>query len=151
MCFITLFHFSCIYDYFSTKIDYKESMIRLLLDYKWVMLWAVIVILLCCMPGQNFEKVPSYPGMDKLVHAGMFFVFCTLIYNGVLVQFKGRPTKWVPVLVVSILGLLFALLTEALQLYIFTYRSGDWWDLFADSVGIGMAGFAYLLFYVRRK
>lgn len=126
-------------------------MIRILLDYKWVVLWAIVVIVLCCMPGQSFNQVPSYPGLDKLVHTGMFFVFCALIYNGILVQFKGRPSKWIPVFIVSILGILFGLLTEALQYYIFTYRSGDWWDLFADCVGIGMSGFAYLLFYVKRN
>jgi len=110
-----------------------------------------IVIVLCTLPGNNFDAVPAYPGMDKLVHCGMFFVFCTLLYNGVIQQFHGKPTRWLPIFVVSILGFLFAGLTELLQLYIFTYRSGDWWDLFADSIGIGMAGFAYLLNYVNRR
>lgn len=126
-------------------------MIKILLDYKWCLIWAIIVIVLCTLPGNNFDTVPSYPGMDKLVHAGMFFVFCTLLYNGVIQQFRGKPTRWIPIFVVSFLGFSFAGLTELLQLYIFTYRSGDWWDLFADSVGIGMAGFAYLLNYVNRR
>lgn len=126
-------------------------MIRLILDYKWSILWAIVVIILCTLPNNNFDKVPSYPGMDKLVHMGMFFVFCTLLYNGVITQYKGRPSMWPPVIIVSFLGMLFAGFTELLQLYIFTYRSGDWWDLFADTVGIGMAGFAYLLFYVNRR
>jgi hypothetical protein len=30
-------------------------------------------------------------------------------------------------------------------LYIFTWRSGEWNDLFADSVGAGMATFSTLL------
>lgn len=126
-------------------------MIKILLDYKWCFIWAIIVIVLCILPGNDFDKVPTYPGMDKLVHCGMFFVFCTLLYNGVIQQFHGKPTRWLPIVVVSILGFLFAGLTELLQLYVFTYRSGDWWDLFADSIGIGMAGFAYLLNYVNRR
>jgi VanZ family protein len=126
-------------------------MIKILLDYKWCFIWAIIVIVLCTLPGNDFDKVPTYPGMDKLVHCGMFFVFCTLLYNGVIQQFHGKPTRWLPIVVVSILGFLFAGLTELLQLYVFTYRSGDWWDLFADSIGIGMAGFAYLLNYVNRR
>ncbi|WP_286589297.1 VanZ family protein [Sphingobacterium sp. N143] len=126
-------------------------MIKILLDYKWCFIWAIIVIILCTLPGNNFDGVPAYPGMDKLVHCGMFFVFCTLMYNGVIQQFSGKPTKWIPIFVVTIMGFLFAGLTELLQLYIFTYRSGDWWDLFADSVGIGMAGFAYLLNYVNNR
>lgn len=126
-------------------------MIKILLDYKWCFIWATIVIVLCALPGNNFDAVPSYPGMDKLVHCGMFFVFCTLMYNGVIQQFNGNPTRWLPVFIVSIAGFVFAGITELLQLYIFTYRSGDWWDLFADSIGIGMAGFAYLLNYVKRR
>ena len=126
-------------------------MLKVIKSYIWVILWTAVVIYLVCAPGEEFEKVPSYPGMDKIVHMGMFFIFSTLSYNGTLNYFGLRTTRWVPIIVVSIIGFIFALITEALQYYIFTYRSGDWWDIFADTVGIGMSGFAYLLYFRNKK
>jgi VanZ family protein len=44
----------------------------------------------------------------------------------------------------------FAFGTEGLQLYLSSDREADWWDIFADYVGIGMGVFSYLLLHQRR-
>jgi glycopeptide antibiotics resistance protein len=36
---------------------------------------------------------------------------------------------------------------EVLQLEIFTYRSAEWWDLFADMTGVGMGIFGYIFLH----
>ncbi|MEN5378918.1 VanZ family protein [Sphingobacterium kitahiroshimense] len=126
-------------------------MVKIVLDYKWCFIWALVVIILCTLPSNNFEGAPSYPGMDKIIHCGLFFIFCTLMYHGVIQQFCGKAKRWWPVFIVSFMSFLFAGATELIQFLFFTSRSGDWFDLFADAIGIGMAGFAYLLTYVNRK
>ncbi|MBK7311155.1 MAG: VanZ family protein [Sphingobacteriaceae bacterium] len=45
-------------------------------------IWALIILGLCSMPGQH---IPSFNflemlAFDKWVHAGMFFVLCSLIF-----------------------------------------------------------------------
>jgi len=120
---------------------------KLVLSYIWAILWMILVVTLCILPPQEFDKAPSYPGMDKLVHTGFFFVFSVLIYSGTIRLDNIRFSKWTASVLVIGLSLVLALLTEGLQEFIFTYRSGDLWDIFADAVGTGMAIFAYLLLY----
>ncbi|QJD96469.1 VanZ family protein [Mucilaginibacter robiniae] len=84
-----------------------------------------------------------FPGFDKLVHCGFFFVFATLACNGVIRR-KGAQTilNAISIVVISI-G--FGAMIEIMQKFIFTWRDGDWGDLFADSTGAAMAVFAILV------
>jgi len=84
-----------------------------------------------------------FEGFDKMVHCGLFFVFTTLVINGIIRQ-KGN-LGWLNAVIVLVIAIVFGALIELLQLYIFTWRSGDWNDLFADSVGAGMATFGSVL------
>lgn len=115
--------------------------------YSWAVLWATLVLILCCMPMDNTENVPKFEGMDKLVHTGFFFVFTVLLYYG---SIRRRHSQY-PALITSLKVILasssLAILTEFLQWKFFVYRSGDLWDLFADTVGTGMGVFAYLLLH----
>jgi VanZ family protein len=36
---------------------------------------------------------------------------------------------------------------EVLQYSVFTYRSAEWWDLFADMTGVGMGIFGYIFLH----
>ncbi|GAA4780223.1 hypothetical protein GCM10023231_03980 [Olivibacter ginsenosidimutans] len=91
------------------------------------------------------EKVPKFEGMDKLVHTGFFFVFSILLCRGFLSNLGANSIQISIFFKVLLISLVFALFTEFLQYTCFTYRSGDWWDVFADSVGTGMGLFAYLV------
>ena len=113
--------------------------------YIWGLLWALFVLVIISAP-LNTDGTPSFPGMDKLVHTGIFFVFTVLLFFG---NMKNNIRPWVlsfPITIIISSG--FAFLTELIQKYIFTYRAFEWWDLFADHVGIGMGVFAYLAFIV---
>jgi len=112
----------------------------------WAALWAIIVLLLTCLPMEStVEKVPAFEGMDKLVHTGFFFVFSVLLCRGFVMRNERNGVQVVVFATVFLISLAFALLTEFLQYQFFTYRSGDWWDVFADSVGVGMGLFSYLV------
>jgi len=114
------------------------------------MLWAIAVIILISLPADDFSKVSTFQGFDKLAHTGFFFVLTVLCYFGSLLQSKRRATKVKTSIVIILVGITFAFLTEGIQLYLTTSRSADWWDIFADTVGIGMGVFAYSLLYHKR-
>lgn len=119
--------------------------------YIWAFLWAVIVLVLISMPGENTPDVPRFEGIDKLVHTGFFFVFTILLFHGTIKRSRTTRPSWESMLKVVFVSFFFAALTEYIQLEIFTHRSADLWDLFADAVGTGMGVFAYLIFHHKQN
>ncbi|GGC31313.1 hypothetical protein GCM10011386_24170 [Parapedobacter defluvii] len=115
--------------------------------YSWAILWAVVVLVLCSIPSESTESIPKFAGIDKLVHCGFFFVFTVLLYYGAIRKAGTSRPSWGISIRVIVFSFLFALFTEFLQWKIFTYRSAEAWDLFADVVGTGMGVFAYLLLH----
>ncbi|MGV3761507.1 VanZ family protein [Parapedobacter sp.] len=115
--------------------------------YIWAILWAGVVLVLCGLPSAATDEVPKFPGIDKLVHTGFFFVFTVLLYYGAIRRAATFRPSWHISIKVIIFSSLFALFTELLQWKVFTYRSAEVWDLFADAVGTGMGVFAYLLLH----
>ena len=103
--------------------------------------WALFVLVMCNLKMGELGHSPRFfPGFDKLVHCGFFFMFTALTLQGIARQ-KGNLTL-ISCVKVFVIAIAFGALIEVLQLYIFTWRSGEWNDLFADSVGAGMAAFS---------
>src|SRR5690606_37931438 len=115
--------------------------------YSWAVLWAIVVLILCGIPSESTDSIPKFPGIDKLVHCGFFFVFTVLLYYGAIRKAGTSRPSWGISIRVILFSFLFALFTEFLQWKIFTYRSAEAWDLFADVVGTGMGVFAYLILH----
>lgn len=108
--------------------------------------WALVILILCDISFGSVSKSPLFfPGFDKLVHCGLFFVFSTFAGSGVIRQYGTRHFTLVAGLKVFAVAIIFGGIIELLQLYIFTWRSAEWDDLFADSVGAGMAVFCILV------
>lgn len=106
--------------------------------------WALFVLVMCNMNMGSVAHSPRFfPGFDKLVHCGFFFMFTALYSYGMILQ-RGNFTILIAVKA-FVVSVTFGALIEVLQLYIFTWRSGEWGDLFADSVGTGMAAFCALI------
>ena len=106
--------------------------------------WALFVLVMCNInTGKVGQSHLFFPGFDKLVHCGFFFMFTALTLYGNARQ-KGNLTLFNCVKA-FVIAIAFGALIEVLQLYIFTWRSGEWDDLFADSVGAGMAAFSSLI------
>lgn len=93
--------------------------------------------------GEVGKSPRFFAGFDKLVHCGLFFVFNILSTYGIIRQ--QRNLRWLNAVKVLVITIAFGAVIELLQLYVFTWRSGDWNDLFADSVGAGMATFGSIL------
>ena len=65
--------------------------------------------------------------------------------NAVLVKNTPRNLTLVQAFACLLVAVLFGGAIELLQKYLFTWRSGEWGDLFADAVGAGMALFSVLI------
>jgi len=125
--------------------------------YQWpAIVWALIVLILCDLPPSSFKGTPVFEGIDKLVHTGFFFVLTVLLLYGKIRQQKSYSWRISTVLKIVFFTGLFGGGIEILQWKVFTYRSAEWWDLFADMTGVGMAVFSYILlhrpaFYEKRN
>lgn len=103
--------------------------------------WALFVLVMCNINTGKVGHSPLFfPGFDKLVHCGFFFMFTALTLQGITQQ-RGNLAL-ISCVKVFVIAIVFGAIIEVLQLYIFTWRSGEWNDLFADSVGAGMAAFS---------
>ena len=79
------------------------------------------------------------------MHCGFFFVFVVLCVNGYIRQQTNSRIAYKPLLLIMLMAIAFGGAIEILQLTIFTWRSAEWADLFADTVGAGMGLFSTLV------
>jgi hypothetical protein len=115
--------------------------------HRLTILWALFIFVMCSIKiGDNITHQPLFfPGFDKLVHCGFFFVLVIFWSNSIIRQQNRRPLSYKSAALVTTLSILFGGIIELLQLTIFTWRSGEWPDLFADAVGASMAIFSVLI------
>jgi hypothetical protein len=119
--------------------------------YLWAVIWGVFILFLITTPiNIDADKLSrfSFPGIDKLVHTGIFFVFTVLLLFASLKNDRTVRLISFPIVLILIVSSFFAIATELIQEYFATYRAFELWDIFADHVGIGMAYFSYLLFII---
>ena len=120
------------------------------LRYQYLsILWAIFVVILCEMPPIDTNKAgfTLFEGFDKLAHTGFFFVLTVFLFYGKIRQQASYSYR--PLTILKIIGITLALGAgiEILQLEVFTYRSAEWWDLFADMTGVGMGIFSYIFLH----
>jgi hypothetical protein len=109
-------------------------------------LWALFILVMCSIKLGAVSSSPMFfPGFDKLVHCGFFFVLVIFSFYGLSRQQIPAAMPYKPLLFIIAGAIIYGGIIELLQLYIFTWRSGEWDDLFADAVGASMAGFGILL------
>lgn len=114
--------------------------------YGPAILWALFIFVMCSVHlGRIAESPIFFPGFDKLVHCGFFFVLVVFYGNGFIRQ---QPAGYLPykgIILFTIIAIIYGGSIELLQLLIFTWRSGEWNDLFADAVGASMGAFSVLI------
>ena len=99
--------------------------------------WAVIILVLCGIPGNEIPKLPFLEWMkpDKIVHLFMFGILNYLLIKGFIRQDSFLILARLPVLYASIITILYGVLTEVLQATVFIGRTGDIRDAGADALG----------------
>ncbi len=121
-------------------------MTRILKDQRLTLLWALFILIMCNAKfGSMGHSGLFFPGFDKLVHCGFFFVFVVLCSNGYIRQCKIERFSYKQAVAITLIAIMYGALIEILQLTVFTWRTGDWPDLFADTVGACMATFSILI------
>jgi len=114
--------------------------------YRPAVLWAVFILVMCSIKLGSITNAPIFfPGFDKLAHCGFFFVLVVLWCFGLIRNRPSRALLYKPVLLIILFAVVYGGLIELLQKYLFTWRSGEWGDLFADAVGASMGGFGVLI------
>lgn len=108
-------------------------------------IWAAIIFALCATPG---HLIPSASWLellsfDKWVHAGMFFVLCSLLF--LIVITLDQSKIWM--IIYFSVCVLYGGLLEVMQAKCFSNRSADWQDFVANSFGCLMA----VLFFKKLK
>ncbi|WP_424291250.1 VanZ family protein [Daejeonella sp.] len=112
-------------------------------------LWAIFILIMFDIPMSDAGAfgVYMFAGFDKLVHTGCFFVLTVLLFYGKIRQQSSYTYRFVTILKILAITTALGVMTELLQLYVFTHRTADWWDLFADMVGVGMGIFSYIFLH----
>ncbi|MDP9048759.1 MAG: VanZ family protein [Bacteroidota bacterium] len=90
--------------------------------------------------GEAGNSPLFFAGFDKLVHCGFFLVLVVFYCCGLLRQQLSLSYK--SIIIFTAVAILYGGIIELLQNYVFTWRTGDWADLFADSVGAAMGAFS---------
>ena len=117
------------------------------LKYYWpAILWALFVFIMCSIKLNEVSGSPMFfPGFDKLVHCGFFFLVLVFPTIGYIRQQQAYDLPYKALLLFIVIAIAYGALIELLQRYVFTWRDGGWDDLFADCVGTGMGAFAIMI------
>lgn len=114
--------------------------------YRPAILWALFIFVLCSVDMGGVSKAPMFfAGFDKLTHCGLFFVLAVLYCYGSIRKYKTRGLRIEIAMKNTIVLISYGALIEVLQMYVFTWRSGEPADLFADTVGACMGIFGVLV------
>jgi glycopeptide antibiotics resistance protein len=112
---------------------------------KWAMLWALLVLILCGIPGRDIPHISFLELLefDKFVHAGIFFVLFSLTARGFLLQTSRPLLQRSYKLSAFILCITYGGALEVMQEMVFQGRSADIYDFIANSFGCMMGIAAY--------
>lgn len=95
-------------------------------------IWLLIICYGLFIPANSLPKKPFLiiPHFDKLVHAGLFFVFCLLLF----VPFK--RLKMNHLLYAPLVSIILSAVLEATQHILSSSRSSNFYDFIANTAGI---------------
>lgn len=96
-------------------------------------IWTLVIFVLCATPGKYIPSAGwlDLLSVDKLVHAGIFYVLCTLFFLYVI----QRNKTFNYVVIFTLLGILYGAALEWMQATFFIDRTADWLDIVANSFG----------------
>ncbi len=116
--------------------------------------WALFLLILSGVPGNYIPHVITFREWmhpDKIVHLLVYGIFVWLLIRGFRKQSAFNRLKKHASVISLIIGIVFGLMTEVMQAYIFTGRSGSIYDWFADILGCLLGWLVYLIFFKGKK
>ena len=98
----------------------------------------VVIIFLSLYPFQHIRLMENVPLSDKWTHMLMYGGFCLVLWAEYLWRHDrihwGKALCWAVLAPIAFSGLM-----ELCQKYLTTYRSGEWLDLVANTIGVVLA------------
>lgn len=116
--------------------------------------WAIMILFLTGLPGTYFPKVSTFwewLSPDKIIHIFIFGVQSFLVLFAFRTQYLLGTYRLVYIAILVSITILFALLTEVLQVYVFVGRNGNVYDFIADILGVFVGLLAYFLLYKKKE
>lgn len=115
------------------------------------MLWALLILILCGMPGKDIPHISFLEllSFDKFVHASIFFVFILLSARGLLLQTTFLKLQQQAKPIAFTICVAYGGLMEIMQGTLFEDRSADIYDFIANSFGCTLGWICYQ--WIERK
>ena len=108
--------------------------------------WGIFILIMSSLPGDDIPKsfINNIPFVDKIIHFFLYFLLVILILFGSLRKSKNTLTIRNFLFAFSI-SLLYGILMEVLQHFVFIMRSANLMDIIANATGsfIGLLTFYY--------
>lgn len=111
-------------------------------------LWALIILILCLMPGKDLPSVTLFE-FDKIVHFGVYLILALLMYYGWKKQNSYTSLHERTVLKILLLTFTYGFAVEVIQELFTADRHFDIFDALANSAG-AVAG-SILSIYINPK
>ena len=105
-----------------------------------VVLYVACIAALTFLPPQDFPKIPVFPGFDKLVHIGMYFIFSLLFCWALQTE---TNYSWLLLIIPVTIG--WGIFMEYMQRSMHLGRSFDPNDMLANSFGVVSGVLIYVL------
>lgn len=104
---------------------------------KWAMLWALLIFILCSIPGKDLPHITwlELLSFDKFVHASLFFVQSILLIWGFSKQESISILKLYKNLFSVFISIIYGGLLELMQQAFFADRTADIYDFIANTFG----------------
>ena len=118
------------------------------ITYFWKpLLWLAIICYALFIPADDLPIKPIFkiPHFDKIVHFGLFFVFCLFLLR----PFKKLQLKYY--LLAPLISIILSALLEISQHILSKSRSSDIYDFMANTTGIIASVAFFYLFVSNRK
>ncbi|MDO5609133.1 MAG: VanZ family protein [Capnocytophaga sp.] len=103
-----------------------------------MVLWLVLIFVLSLVPVSS-TSAPRIPHLDKIVHFGFYFVFTALLFWVLTYECKLLKNKIWVYLTSFIIPFSVGICIEYLQETMTKARSGDYFDILANTFGIVVA------------
>ena len=107
--------------------------------YIWSFLAFTLTLILCLIPIPDVPQLGDVPLMDKWVHFVLYGGIASAVWLDIWRNASTRQVRLSHFFWAVLVPILFGALTELAQRYLTTYRSGEWLDFLADTVGVLLA------------
>jgi VanZ family protein len=127
----------------------------MLIRKQWLSIsWALFILILTGIPGNQIPRIPDFLewlSPDKVVHLIMFGLLSYFILYGNRRQYFKSKKRSFYIINAILISAAYGVVTEILQVYVFSGRSGNIFDASADLLGALIGGVAYYLRHIKNN